>query len=160
VTDKKHILRWLACFVAALIPADVAAQSRDRYAVFFSSQPTEIPSGLVVLKVLAPAKVDWSTGFAEVAILEPVDGVRGLDRIEVKIDPSGNVCDFGCDGSSYTIGAVDGPAYILGKFERSDGGSVYFHAYWWPRKWPDFRKGKKPEDYIVDPAYLPKPVKQ
>ena len=139
---------------ACLAMTSVTFAKSVRSYVFFPNRPERLPDGLVSLKVQAPKEIDANSDFMEVAVLERTDGVRGIEKIWVKIDdPAIDWCGSGCRAEN--LGVVDRPAYIFGVFERG-AGQVYFHAYRLPGRVPDWRHGRTLDSYIVDPAMVAK----
>lgn len=138
-------MKFAASLVAALIvtASPAAAQcpivSPGTY-VFFGERPAEIPTGLLVVKV-DPTGME-RTG--RVQILEPDDGLRGMDTIRVDVGERA-----ACGG----WGRLDAPAYMIGVLNRDAAGEIYFRAIALPPKVPVLGTAADYDSYIVDPRY-------
>ena len=137
-------MRFAPGLAAALLAASPAAAqcpmvSHGAY-VFFGERPAEVPAGLLVVKV-DPTGME-RTG--RVKILEPDDGLRGMDTIRVRAGETA-----GCGG----WGRLDAPAYMIGVLVRDRAGEIYFRAIALPPKVPALGTTADHDSYIVDPRY-------
>lgn len=141
----RFLLAALALGMALPAAAETCPPTRTGF-VFVPELPAdaEIPSELLVVKV----RVISTSAWAEVEILEPVDGLRGVARIHV---------NPGAWEDCSSWGATRGPAYMIGVLERRPGEEIVFRAIQFraTETLRQFRKRHEHDQIWIDPDFAP-----
>lgn len=115
----KKIIPTLLALAASICVAPGQAHacidSTHQRFVFFNRPPPSLPKGLLLLKVRVIGTLDK----ADVEILKPVDGLRGVTTM--RVDP-------GPWNSCSVWGQTAGPVYVIGFLQRDVGGTIEFRA--------------------------------
>lgn len=141
----RFLLIALALGMASPAAAQICSPFQSRF-VFVRELPAdaEIPADILVVKV----RVISTAALAEVEILEPVDGLRGVAKIHVNPGSWEDCSNWGVS---------QGPGYMIGVLERRPGEEIMFRAIQLrgTESLRQFRKRHENDQIWIDPNFAP-----